>query len=190
MINLLPTEVKRDIRAARMNIVLLHYIFVVIGAMVILALFCLTFYVILRGSQTNAVSTNKDNSAKAASYASIRKEADNYRNNLTIANKIFANSTSYTDIIVAITKLIPDGVVLDGLTLNSTTLGQQTSFSAHAKTYDDANKLKENFQDPKLSHGLFSNVYFQNLSANPDSGSDSYPIAIVLSAKLNKVDVQ
>lgn len=185
MINLLPDESKRDIRAARMNVILLRYNIIVIGAMVLLALFCLAFYVILHTSQSNALSTNQSNTTKAMSYTKVRQEANEYESDLAVASKILSSSTSYTNIITSITKLVPSGVILDAITLNSLTIGQQTSFTAHAMTYDDATQLKTNFQ----KSNLFSNVYFQNLSSNPQVGGQGspYPVAVVLSAKLNKV---
>lgn len=157
MINLLPDEVKRDMNAARMNVVLLRYNIMVLIAVIILGLFCLAFYFILHTSQTVAVSTSNSNNSKAASYADVRKEAENYKSNLAVAKSIFSNVISYTDILNAITKLVPDGVVLDSLNLSDSTFGQQSSFAAHAQSYAAATKLKENFQSSKL----FSNVYFQ-----------------------------
>jgi hypothetical protein len=185
MINLLPDETKRDIRAARMNVVLLRYNLITLGAVALLAGFCLLFYVILHNNQSMAENTTNDNSLKAASYNDVRKAADEYRNNLSIASKILNNGITYTDVINSITKLVPSGVILDSINLTSTQLGQQTSFSAHAKTYENATKLKENFQ----SSPLYSNVYFQTLSSGATDGTSTadYTIAVTISAKLNKV---
>lgn len=184
MINLLPDEVKTDMSAARMNVVLLRYNIVVLASIAVLALFCLTFFLILKNSQTVAVSTKNDNSGKAASYANVRKEAEEYRNNLTVAKSIFASAITYTEILNSITKLIPSGVVLDSLNISDSTFGQQNSFSAHAKSYVAATKLKENFQSSKL----FSNVYFQSLTASNSPSDSSYPVSVVISAKLNRIE--
>jgi len=187
MINLLPTEVKRDIRAARTNVILLRYNIVTLGAVILLALFCLLFYVILHNNQAVAEDASSSNNAKAANYAKVQQEAAEYRQNLSIARQIFANSISYTDIITTITKLIPQDVVLTGLNLNQATFGQQTSFTAQAKTYDDAITLKQNFQSSKL----FSNVYLQSVSSTPGGGgTEAYPVSVTISAKLNKTGLK
>lgn len=186
MINLLPEEIKHDMTAARMNVVLLRYNIMVLVSIAVLGIFCLTFYFILSTSQATAYNTSSTNSAKAATYAKVRKEAESYKNNLSIAKSIFSNVTSYTDIINSITKLVPDDVVLDSLNLSDSTFGQQSSFSAHASSYSAATQLKENFQ---LS-GLFSNVYFQNLTVGDSSPDNKYPVSVVISAKLNKVGMQ
>mgnify|MGYP003606722857 CR=1 FL=1 len=186
MINLLPDDTKRDIKAARMNVTLLRYNFFTLFAIIILAAFCFMFYILLRATQSNAETTSNDNNIKAAAYSDVRKEAEDYRNNLAIASKVIDKGADYTSTIFAITELLPEGVILDGINLNATDFGQQTAFSAHAKNYTQASKLKENFQSSKL----FSNVYFQNLSEGSASGStagSNYPITITISAKLNKV---
>lgn len=183
MINLLPTEVKRDIRAARMNVILLRYNMLTLGGVVLLALFCLLFYVILHNQQAVAAATNSDNTAKAASYATVQQQADQYRQNLSIAKQIFANSVNYTDIINSITTLIPHGVILTNLNLSQATFNQQTVFTAQAKTYDDAIALKQSFQSSKL----FSNVYLQSVSSTPGGGgTEDYPVSVTISAKFNK----
>ncbi len=182
MINLLPDDVKRDIRAARMNVVLVRYMLLTFSMLILLVGFCLLFYVILHATQSKAVTTNEDNTVKAASLSSVRKSAEDYKNNLTLAGKILDNGVNYTSVIFAMTKLLPSGVVLDGINLSAADFGQQTTFSAHAKTYDKAKELKQNLQNSKL----YTNVFFQNLT---DSGvaSSAYPITVTISAKLNKV---
>lgn len=183
MINLLPDDHKRDIRAARMNVVLLRYNFLMFISFLSLLAICAIFYVVLSTNQSSAVSKNSDNSAKAASFQAVRTAADDYRNNLSIANKVLGNSVNYTSVIFEITELLPAGVILDSLTLNATDFGQQTTFSAHAKSYAQATELKESFEKSKL----FTNVYFQNIT---DSASGeqpgAYPVAVSLSAKLNE----
>ncbi len=196
MINLLPDEAKRDIRAARMNVVLLRYNLLTLVAAVVMVGFCLVFYFILHSNQSSAVDTSHDNSIKAASYEDTRKKADEYRKNLSIASQIIDNGVSYTNLVFAITKLIPDGVILNGLNLTTATIGQQISFTAQAVSYDAAAELKSNFQGEVDSKEkpLFTNVYFQSLSNNAGGESSSsgnpYPITVTISAKLNKAALQ
>lgn len=183
MINLLPDDTKRDIRAARMNVTLLRYNLLTLGGLAGLFLICLFAYIILGVNQSSFISKSTDNSAKAQTFAEVRKQAEEYRSNLTIASKVLNNSVNYTAVIFDITKLLPDGVVLDGINLNAADFGQQTTFSAHAKSYEQAQKLKDNFQKSTV----FSNVFFQSLTdASSDESNSAYPISIVVSVKLNK----
>lgn len=200
MINLLPDDRKRDVLAARMNVVLLRYNFLVLIALGVLITLCLLFYVILQTSENNAVTTSSDNNQKAASFGDVKSAADEYRNNLSVASKILDNGVNYTSVVFAITKLLPDGVILDGINISAENFGQQTSFSAHAKTYAAATQLKNNFE--KSSN--FTNVYFQNLTdntvtagaqgtqgvqgvqTNTQNPAGEYSIAVTISAKLAK----
>ena len=186
MINLLPDEEKRNIRAGRMNVVLLRYNIMILVAIIILVLFSVMFWVVLHATQSAAVSTSNENNSEASSYTNVRQDAVNYTKNLAVAKTIFSNAIGYTDIINSITKLVPSGVVMDSLNLSDSTFGQQSSFSAHARNYESATKLKENFQSSKL----FSNVFFQALTVGGSSPDIKYPVSFVISAKLNKVDVQ
>lgn len=186
MINLLPDERKQNMRAARMNVVLLRYNLFTLAAIIIVAIVCLGFYIILKTDQSNALSTSRTNSTQEAAFGDVKKAADNYRNNLTVAKQILNNSISYTDVIVAITKLLPKGVVLDSINLKAADFGQQTTFSAHAANYTAAIQLKQNFQSSKV----FTNVFFQTLTdANVGTAGipdQQYPISVSISAKLNK----
>lgn len=188
MINLLPDNKKREIQAARMNVVLLRYNLLTVSALGFLVLLCLAFYVILHSSQTNAMTTSIDNNQKAASYNDVRKAADEYRSDLKIASAILDRGTSYTPLIFAMSKLMPDGVVMNTIDLNAQSFLQQVSFTASARNYALATQLKNNFQ----TSDLFCNVHFENLTDSNATGSgktdDKYPIAITISVKFKKAD--
>lgn len=79
---------------------------------------------------------------------------------------------------ISITKIMPDGVILDGLTLDESTATEPIMFRARAKSKDIAEELKHSFQ----ASSLFTDVYFQNISQEK---TGDYPFTINLSAKLN-----
>lgn len=182
MINLLPDDYKKELRAARANVVLLRYNLFTLIAVAFLVISCALIYVLVSESKRSAEEANSANVAKASSYASTKKEAEEYRKNLATTKKILDNEVNYTDVIFAITSLLPKGVVLDSVNLNASDFGNQTNFSAHAKSYEAAAQLKENFQNSKL----FTNVFFQTINT-AESGSDPYPISVNISVKINKV---
>lgn len=182
MINLLPAQTKKEIRAARMNVILLRYNLLALGAVGLLAAFCLLFFGLLGYSESTANGTSTTNASKAEDLKDVRKTAEEYQNNLKIAKLVLNSGVSYEKLVYAIAALFPKGAVLDSLALNSTAFGQQTTFSAHTVDYDTARRLKENFQNAK---DLFSNVFFQNLTgATAGSSKEAYPISVSMSAKL------
>lgn len=182
MINLLPDDYKKELRAARANVVLLRYNIFTLIAVGFLVLSCVVIYLLINENKRTAEEANIANVAKASSYASTRSQAEEYRKNLAITKQILNNEVNYTDVIFAITSLLPSGVVLDGVNLNASDFGNQTNFAAHAKNYDAVAKLKQNFQNSKL----FTNVFFQTINA-AETGSDAYPISVNISVKINKV---
>lgn len=187
MINLLPDERKRDIIAGRTNVILLRYNILTLFSVVGLAGICAMFYMILQMNYDKALADSQSNSSKANSYTDVRKQADEYRKNLTLASSILNGSVNYTPVIFNLAKLLPDGVILDSVGLSSADFGQQINFTAHAKNIAQATKLKENFQQSPM----LSNVYFQSLtdqsSTSGDAGKNNdYPIAITISLKIDK----
>ncbi len=194
MINLLPDEVKRDIRAARMNVLLLQYNLYTFIVILILVGISAMFFVFLNFTQSSAVQTSTENKQKSVKLIDVQKEADQYKNDLAMAKKILNESINYTDVILSITELVPSGVVLDFINLKPDDFGKPMQFAAHATSFDKASKLKDNFQ----SSELFSNVFIQNLADSGSSGSSegssegssgqaAYPIGFTLSAQINKV---
>ncbi len=189
MINLLPDDRKHEIRAARANVLLLRYNFLTLGVVIALAILCIGSLFILQNNKQNALATISENEGKTSTLADVRKAADEYRQNLVLAGKIVDNGVSYTDIVIGITKLMPDGAVLDGLSLGAAASAgiappsattQQIVFQAQSKDFATAEKLKTSFQ----SSPLFSNVYFQGLTADANSGV-RYPVKVTMSASLN-----
>ena len=182
MINLLPDETKQDIRAARANVVLLRYNLLTLAAAGGLVVICALWYVVLNANQSDAITQNQTNSQKAADYSETRAKAEAYRKNLATAKIILDNSVNYTSVISSIAALLPSGTVLNSLSVSSTDFNTQLTFTVQAKSYAQAMKLKESFEQSKV----FSNVFFQSIGSSETSDS-GYPVSVSISAKLNKV---
>lgn len=186
MINLLPDERKHELRAARMNVLLLRYNVLVLITLGFLVATCAVFFFILQNAQANATSTSSVNTATAASYAEVRADAADYKNNLTIASQILNNSVNYSSFIFSVAQVLPSGAVIDNITLSSSSFTQQTTFIVRVTSFEKATELKERFQNSDL----FTNVYFQSLvdnNAGSEGASSQYPILVTISAKINKV---
>ncbi|RYF37380.1 MAG: hypothetical protein EON97_01295 [Chitinophagaceae bacterium] len=183
MINLLPTEYKNELRAARMNVVLMRYNIITAGAVVFLILACGAFFTILLTNKSAAEETNRINEAKAQSYDSTKTAAEEYRSNLATAKQILSTEVNYTDVVFGITELLPAGVVLSDINLSKADFGNQTTVTAQAKNYTAVTKLKESFQNSKV----FSNASFLSVTDTSTEGAASaYPLNVTLSVKVSK----
>lgn len=180
MINLLPTERKAEIRAARVNVVVMRYLlFLVAGIGLVTFLLIATFFS-LATAQRNANTRIEENKSQEASFAITKNEADQFRSDLAIAKAIIDNEVKYSALIYKISASLPSGVVLENLSVDSQTIGTNVVFSARARSTQAALDLKTAFQN---NTDLFSNVYFQSISYN--EGQAGYPYSTSLNATIN-----
>ncbi len=179
MINLLPPEMKSQISAARTNRLLLRYNFLLLLAIGFLLAAIALVYIYLASTKSSAAATITYNQSKASDYASVQSDANNFRQNLASAKQILDSDITYTKVIVEIANLLPSGVVLDNLSLDSTSFGTPTTLSAKVTDYQTALTLKNSLQNSKV----FSNVSIQSIA----SGSDTqYPLSVMLLVTIQK----
>jgi Tfp pilus assembly protein PilN len=179
MINLLPPEQKKQIRAARSNLLLLRYNILLLGALTFLLIATAVTYFYLNNTKASSEKTIQENRAKVTDYRSVQQKADNFRSNLATAKQILDKDVTYTKVIIEISRLLPPGVTLDTLSLDSKTFGTSTTFAAKAKSYDAALALKDSLQKSTV----FSNVYFASISG---TGTGDYPINVNLNVTIVK----
>lgn len=180
MINLLPTEHKKQLRAARVNVLLRRYvIFEIVGIGLLAATIGATFF-IMTMTKTNAEQEIADNTARASNYVEVDKKAAEFRSNLATAKAILDKEVQYSNVILAISQTIPSGVILDVLNLDASTFGTSTSLSAKAKTYEDALRLKSSFE----RSDIFSNVHLESVARS--EGEAEYPVDIRINVTINK----
>jgi Tfp pilus assembly protein PilN len=179
MINLLPPEEKRQLRAARSNTLLLRYTIFLLIAIAFLGAAIGVTYFYLSSTKASAEQTISDNKAKVSSYATIETQASQFRNNLATAKQILDHEVTYTKVILDISQLLPSGVVLPSLSLDSQTFGTETTIAASAKDYDRVLALKTAFENSPL----FTNVHFISIA---NSASTAYPITVTLGVTIKK----
>jgi len=182
MINLLPHEEVRQLRAARTNVLLLRYNFLLLTAAIFLLIAVGVTYFQLSNSKALAEASISENDARSSSFAPIASQAEQFRTNLGIAKQILDREVTYTKVILAIAKVLPSGVVLENLNLDSQTFGTPTTLVAHAKDYASALALKDSFQTSKL----FSDVHFERIATGDSTANANYPVTVNLSVTIIK----
>lgn len=182
MINLMPPEEKRQLRAARVNTLLLRYNFLLLGAVLFLGLAIGLTWVYLSNAKASAEITQAENDARVSNMQTIETDAQKLRTNLAIAKQILNNEVTYTKVIFTIASLMPRGTVLDGLNLDAKTFGTPMPLVAKASTYENALALKDSLQ----SSPLFSDVHFQSIAANSGSQQIQYPLTVTFSVTIKK----
>ncbi len=173
MINLLGYEDKKQLRAARINSILLDYIILALATIVVVGLLFAASFIFMNFEQQSAKSSVADNQDRSRKYASIKAQAESFANNLSIARSILSNEISYSDLTIAIAKALPPNTVLSSLSLSPQTFGSQMSLEVRADSYDGALNLKS-----KLSQSpLFTDVNIGNITRD-GSGHSGYDVTI------------
>lgn len=192
MINLLPPETKKQLRAARMNVVLINYcLLVTITALLLGAVFALGFWADMGTRQL--AEQGKAESAKAtASYADTRKQAEEFAKDLGVAKTILASEVSFGKLILDIAGYVPTGVILNNLSLGTTTAKGPIDINGRASSYEAAVALKNSLE----SSPVFEKVNIFNIQQTDTTGivevdpiTLRYPFVINLKAEYTKTQV-
>lgn len=187
MINLLPPDNKKDIRAGYANVIIVRYIVLVLVAFGVLAGIVGVAYVTQANLRVTAQERVDNAAENTGAYETTKQEAETFRTNLATAKQILDKELKYSELIIAIAKALPDNVYLDTLSLDAETLGEPVSLTASAKTIKDAQKLKASFEQ---NSDLFSDVHYESIAPQAQSGEDrsssAYPIKVSISVTIKK----
>lgn len=176
MINLLPPDTKKQIRAARTNVMLTRMTIVFTISLALLVTgFGGALYITNQARQAAIDGTPKD----SASTAATKQKAQDFANNLKAAKTILDSQISYTTTLIELTNAIPPHTVLTSVSLSSQSFGAQVTLSALARSSDDAINLKSSL----VKSGLMTNVAFQSLTSSSNPGSP-YHQSVTLSGTL------
>lgn len=181
MINLMPDQAKADIRAARVNVVLVRYIIIVILAFAFLLLLLFGTYVILTQTKTSAQELIDASAAKNQAYTSTVQQLNSLNISLNKAKSVVSQEIDYSTVLTNIGRQMPAGTVLDTLSLSAASFnGTPTTLRAYAKTQEDGVALREQFQ----KSAYFSKVTLDSFSGT--GGATDYPVVLSLTVTFNK----
>ncbi len=181
MINLLGPEDKKQLRAARVNTILLRYYFlailVIAGAGGILAG---GFYIADQNKNSSKVELSQAEN-DTADYTTVRQQAETFSNNLKMAKQILATEVVYSKMITDIANTIPAGTILTSLSLTPETISKKMELSFKTKSYDQGIQLKTSLENSDL----FSDVSITNITSKGQEGGGAYPTDVNISAKFH-----
>ncbi len=177
MINLLPYDTKKQTRAARMNVIILRYIFILLISAAFIILSCAVVYYYLNNTKTS--STGKVNNNTSSSVT--QNQTASVSTDIATAKNILDGQVSYSDVITGIAAALPAGTVLESLSLNDSSFGTVTNLKILSRSADNETKLKDNLN----TSTLFSNYKLESTSPNQNNSS-GYPYTINISLTINK----
>lgn len=175
MINLLPLNDQRQLAAARTNTLLLRYTILLGVFIVILVIEIFGVYVVMNVGKTQDQAAITANNAKATGYAAVKQQADTFRTNLATAKYILDKQVPYTTLMLAIAQNLPNGAVIDKLSIDPTTFGTPTTLTVDTASYAAAISVKTSLQNAKVNGTpLFSSVSFLSVTANQGGSTEPF----------------
>lgn len=179
MINLLPPDEKKQLRAARANILLLRYNALTLLAIAFLAGALSVVYLFLSTQLQTAEATIKHNSEREGAYQSIKRDAEAFRNELVDAKRVLNSQVSYSQATVRLSSLLPAGASLkDSLELNESTFSGPITLNVKIKEESVAASLLESFR---------SSPYVSSVTRNKISiGDATYPYLVEMTVSLKR----
>lgn len=179
MINLLPSETKKQLRAARNNTTLVRYVFTIFFATLFLGLLIAGSYYILQSSKNVADTAINNVQSGSGSYTpSTQKEAE-FKSDLQIAKNIIDQQVSYSLILEEIAKILPSGTILQSpLELSKDSFNSQMTLKAYTKESTDG-AIKTAFE----SSSVFTRYSLQSLNQSSDFAN--YPNLVTFSININ-----
>lgn len=177
MINLLPEEAKKHIKAARTNYILIRYVVVICISIVFLFGAIFGSYVYLTDIIKKPVNTSNTNSPTPNNEISV------INNNLTKASSALNAQISYSKIISSFMSALPENVIIESpLTINSNAIDGPITIKAYLKSDLDEIALKKQFENS----GVFTNYSAQKAIKNTSTNAANYPLTIDFSITINK----
>lgn len=180
MINLLGTDNLKQLRAARINVILRGYIILTgIVILSVLGAFGIGYYLLIRDVQLAEASSARYNAEKAQ-YTETLKKGKAFTQNLATAKEILSSETLFSELTFKIAETLPPDTVLRSLSLSQETLTEPILLDIGTTSYDNAVRAKETFE---------SSPFFENVSLNSTnqiiSESGVSPGKYTYSASLN-----
>lgn len=174
MINLISQLNTSQLRAARRNVGLLRlniFTFIVCAVAVVMLVAAYAFLTIQHAdAQADLERANQEKAKKVNDI----KTVNTFKDDLAAAKAILSSEITLSNLAIILTDAIPQGVVVDVLDVNPTSLADQQSIIIFAQSASDAITIKQQFNDSRY----IQNAFIQDvtdLSATPTPGQASLP---------------
>lgn len=179
MINLLPYDNKKQIRAARQNVVLIKCLVFLMFGVIFVAVACTVAYSFLKTENSqNAASSSIQPSTDSSA---VIDQANEIKSDLAVIKSILDQRIVYSDVITNIASALPAGSIIENISLNNSFVDEPIKISVRATTQDVGQLIKDGFAKLKV----FSQPTILNIKPIQDDLS-TYPYAVTVTVKLRK----
>ncbi len=161
MINLMPDEDKRQLKAARLNVSLLNYFMILLVAGAFLVFILYGSGVLLRQTEESARQLIEANNTKADVFETTQTQITELSGKLSDAKAVLDTQRSYSAILDAIGKGMTPGTVIDEIALTPATVsGEPLVVTIYATSSTATVELQESLEQS----GLFTSVTISSIT--------------------------
>lgn len=183
MINLLPPDMLREMRAARTNTVLRRYLVTSFAALLaVIVIFGVSFYFNQQQYQ-HYQQQRQESQQNLAGAGDIKQRVQAYNDNLKLAENVYKEEIKMTTLLQNLSSVLPPGAVLSGVSFNLESFSEPVTIAAQVDTFEKAGVLKRNFDQS----AFFADVSLQNvtkLGDQSEEGPTTYPFTANLEVTL------
>ena len=179
MINLLPPDIKEQIRYAKLNRLVLRYLRVILAVVVVLGgIFAGALYLV--GQQEAAAEASANDSQATINHlnSTVLPEAQDASNRLAAIQYVQSTQTHFSSVVSDLASVLPQGVTIDTLTLTGNTKLPVT-MAMTAETYDEALAVRNALaSSPRIAY-----VDLEDISGQTSSNVTTYSVTVVIAFK-------
>lgn len=180
MINLLPTDTRRDTLYARRNSRMLRWLLALSVALVVSGLIIGAGYVYLNQSTKDyqkRLEVSKQN-LQAQNVEQTQKKVEEISGNIKLTTQVLGKEILFSKLLRQFGATLPANTSLDQLQIDKLQGG--LTLSVLAKDINSATQVQVNLQDPK--NKIFEKADIENISCDPGGTNKSYPCTVQIKA--------
>lgn len=186
MINLLPYDMKKQLKAARLNSILIRYIIVLLISTLFIGLLGLGLNYYIDLTQNSIGDKSEQAGSASMTNAEMTSKATDINQKVASVKSAVETGTSYSQILINLAQKLPSGVILETLSLSDSELSKTIELTFYAKNNDSARKIK----DQLSSSAMFKNISEPTITTIDNPAFSGYPTKVVLSLTIDKGAVQ
>lgn len=125
MINLLPIDNRKQLRASIHNVTLRRFAFFFVGTLIVLTSSIFVIYFSITQTKSDLENQLQQVNQRAMVFAKTKQSADKLRSDLSNAHQIIKQQAQYSKLLIAIAQHLPHNIKISGLSLDDKSLKQQ-----------------------------------------------------------------
>lgn len=180
MINLLPSDNVRQLKAARANTLLIRYLIITAVLILLLLGAVAATHQLLTAQKSAAESRIADNQVKTVDYQSVQQQADTLRGALGSAKTALDQDIHYSNALLRIAAALPANTRINSLSLDAQSFDQPLTLEATVTSEEEAYALRTGLESSEYI--VPGTVKFGKLTA-PGADNPNYTLEISVTFK-------